>query len=526
MVPSYTPGVMHYVIGSGPAGVSCASALLARGEAVTMLDAGITLEPAAQAALDAMGRQERSAWDARVLADWRQMEAGSGVPRKLSYGSGFAYRGAGEFAPVQSRRAEISPSFALGGLSNVWGAAVLPYRQDDLEAWPIRRDALAPYYAKVLEFMPLAAEIDDLSGTFPLYTDRFLPHDASSQARRLLAALERHRARLAAGGVTFGRARLAVRSRSGSGRDCVYCGMCMFGCPYELIYNSAQTLAELRRDPNFRYVGGKFVERVEESTDGVAVQARAVDGGELTVYEAGRVFLGCGPIPTTKILMESLGVEERIMRDSQYFLAPLLQLRASGATAEDLHTLTQLFIEINDARVSERTVHLQVYTFNAAYEDELRRRFGRLYPLIPSGAILNRMLVLQGFLHSDDSARVRVRLKAGKLRLGASKGRRARRVINRVMRKLVWLAPRLGVAPLRPLLNVEAPGKGFHSGGTFPMRARPGPGECDTLGRPYGLRRVHAIDSSTFPSIPATTITLSIMANAYRIGSEYDRLDE
>ena len=208
MVPSYTPGVMHYVIGSGPAGVSCASALLARGEAVTMLDAGITLEPAAQAALDAMGRQERSAWDARVLADWRQMEAGSGVPRKLSYGSGFAYRGAGEFAPVQSRRAEISPSFALGGLSNVWGAAVLPYRQDDLEAWPIRRDALAPYYAKVLEFMPLAAEIDDLSGTFPLYTDRFLPHDASSQARRLLAALERHRARLAAGGVTFGRAAL------------------------------------------------------------------------------------------------------------------------------------------------------------------------------------------------------------------------------------------------------------------------------------------------------------------------------
>ena len=91
------------------------------------------------------------------------------------------------------------------------------------------------------------------------------------------------------------------------------------------------------------------------------------------------------------------------------------------------------------------------------------------------------------------------------------------------MRKLMRNAARLGVAPLVPLLNIEAPGKSFHSGGTFPMRARPGPGECDTLGRPHGLKRVHAIDSPTFPSIPATTITLSIVANAYRIGSEYDR---
>lgn len=267
--------------------------------------------------------------------------------------------------------------------------------------------------------------------------------------------------------------------------------MCVFGCPYGLIYNSAQTLAELRRDHNLRYIGGQVVERLEESADGVAVHARPVEGGAVTTYEATRVFLGCGPIPTT----------------------------------EDLHTLAQLFIEVNDPAISERTVHLQVYTYNEFYEGELRRRFGRFYPLIPSGAILSRMLVLQGFLHSDDSVRVRIRRQDGELHLKAGGDRRARRVIGRLMRKLMRNAARLGVAPLLPFLNIEAPGKSFHSGGTFPMRARPGPGECDTLGRPYGLKRVHAIDSTTFPSIPATTITLSIMANAYRIGSEYDRTE-
>jgi len=42
--------------------------------------------------------------------------------------------------------------------------------------------------------------------------------------------------------------------------------------------------------------------------------------------------------------------------------------------------------------------------------------------------------------------------------------------------------------------------------------------ETDTSGRPAGWRRVHAVDATVLPSIPATTITLTVMANAHRIG--------
>ena len=44
--------------------------------------------------------------------------------------------------------------------------------------------------------------------------------------------------------------------------------------------------------------------------------------------------------------------------------------------------------------------------------------------------------------------------------------------------------------------------------------------ESDTLGRIAGLKRVYIIDASVLPSIPATTITLSVMANAHRIAME------
>ena len=52
------------------------------------------------------------------------------------------------------------------------------------------------------------------------------------------------------------------------------------------------------------------------------------------------------------------------------------------------------------------------------------------------------------------------------------------------------------------------------------MSHNPGRFETDTLGRLPGLERVHLIDASVFPSIPATTITLSIMANAHRIAQQ------
>ena len=45
MADSNENNLPHCVIGSGPAGVACAKALLAQGVPVAMLDAGLQLEP-------------------------------------------------------------------------------------------------------------------------------------------------------------------------------------------------------------------------------------------------------------------------------------------------------------------------------------------------------------------------------------------------------------------------------------------------------------------------------------------------
>jgi len=48
--------------------------------------------------------------------------------------------------------------------------------------------------------------------------------------------------------------------------------------------------------------------------------------------------------------------------------------------------------------------------------------------------------------------------------------------------------------------------------------------QTDVHGTLPGWKRVHAVDATVLPSVPATTITLSVMANAHRIGCEMARV--
>jgi choline dehydrogenase-like flavoprotein len=87
-----------------------------------------------------------------------------------------------------------------------------------------------------------------------------------------------------------------------------------------------------------------------------------------------------------------------------------------------------------------------------------------------------------------------------------------------VGRALLRVARQTRTLPLIGQLKVWEPGRGNHLGGSFPMAAHPRGLQSDLLGRPAGLDRVHVVDASVLPTIPATTVTLSVMANAHRIG--------
>lgn len=503
------------VIGSGPAGVAAASALLERGREVELLDGGRILEEEAVRRRDALGGRPPESWTRAERAAYQAPQLHSPPGHVRRFGSDFAMH-APELTFAAAEGVALRSSRAAGGLSNLWGAAVLPYSQSDLDGWPITAGELAPHYRAVARIMPLAAAPDALTPLFPAApAEGAGPPVLSAQARALLRRLEAAGPALARRGIHVGAARQAV------GPDCRSCGMCLHGCPYAQIYSASHTLARLRQDPRFGYRPGAVVSRLVEQADGVEL---VLEGGGCLAGD--RVFLGAGVLETARIMLASTGRGGRLtLRDSRFGFLPMVPLWTAGPLPDppSAPTLVQVFIEIDDPALSPHLVHVQVYGWNEFYLPELEKRFARAAPVPGARRLLDlvsrRLFVAQIFLHSDHSDRISLALSAdGRLVARPEADADGPGVLRAASARLAAAMRRVRVVTAPALLRPAPPGSSFHAGGTFPMGVSPD-SAADPLGRPAGFRRVHLIDASVFPTIPATTITFSVMANAHRIAA-------
>ncbi len=507
-----TAAIPVVVIGSGPAGTAATKALLARGLTVTLLDVGTTMPADARAVRDTMEALRPDEWDRQEIGQRNRssLRERGGVPLKTVFGSPFPYH----FHPdVSHHGATILGSHARGGLSNAWGASILPLSERDMHNWPLSPDDLAPHYEAILQWLPHAQVRDELADTYPLYSTFTRRLAVSNQGKALMKDLRAVRSSLNECGIHFGQSRLALS-------NCFYCRQCLHGCPYDFIYSTNETLNDLEGHPGFTYRDNAEVVAIEEHSDTVTLRLR--DGDSVT---AGRVFVGAGVLHSALLLLPLLRRESLVIKDSAYGLVPFLRYqRTSGVEEEQLHTLPQMFMEVDVPEVSARNVHLQWYSYNDFYREELRKKLGVFFNLLPNFVprqFVERMWSIQAFLHSDDSPDLRLSLHNGKAALEVIPNTATAGVFSATYSKLAKLGRMFGGRTLPMLARPGVPGGSFHSGAALPMHTNPGELQSDLLGRPHGLQRVHVIDATVFPDIASSTITLSVMANAHRIASEY-----
>jgi choline dehydrogenase-like flavoprotein len=523
------------IIGSGAAGVACAKALTRRGIDVTVFDGGERLEPEIEEVRRRMAGQRVAQWnaaDVRLLQDKMQATV-RGLPKKLTFGSDYAFRDVHDFLRVEQENASILSSLAQGGLTNMWGGNIVPWRSADFAGWPIALADLEPHYRAVLQFMPIAGVKDALAEEYPLYHDKPGFLRLSNQASEMLADLERNRIKLGRAGMNFGRARLAVRAATPGDRTsgCEYCGQCLYGCVYGHIYSAFDTLQELRDSRAIRHASGVLIEKFEDFGSKVQLTARVASDNSTCNFEFDRVFIAAGVVPTARLVLHSLGIYDfpLQLKDSQYFLVPFLRWKATrGVRSEALYSLSQIFVEMTDAMISSHTIQLQFYSYSGIYERVLRNMFPFATQWIPGflDAVLGRLFILQNYLHSEDSGTMSLTLRrgsgaeAGTLQLTGHINEKTQPIIRSVIKKLVGQARNFGGVPAWPRLEIAPVGKGYHCGGSFPMKSQPKRLETDRLGRLGGAGRVHVVDASVLPDTCATTLVYTAMANAHRIATE------
>lgn len=509
------------VIGSGPAGISAAWALLKKGHQVLMLDTGEEIESDKLALKNRLASSEFNDWSQYDIDQYTNNRHKNKIDSIQPFGSDFLFRDPTDYYKnIHGDTIGLRPSFAKGGLSNGWGSAILPYREEDISDWPSASKNLKKYYQALKEFMPIAAQKDALAELFPMFNiDENTSLPPSTQAKEILKRLDKNKEKLNASSIYYGHARQAVSN------SCVKCGMCLYGCPYDMIFNTSHTLEKMLCNKNFEYAKNIHAVKFVESEKSVQVIANETTSNRSRHFEGNRIYIACGVLATAKLVTKSLGKASKplFLKDSTHFYLPSLHIwRTTDPSREKRNSLVQLFFEVAEEANKKKTAHIQTYTFNDLYEIDMKKRFGIFAkPLKPLSHLLSRrLIVFQGFLHSDYSPKIELKIQGDSIHFKSVSNSGTDNEINRIMKKISKISRSAGLVPLKPLFRKGSIGSSFHCGSTFPMKEKPSGMETDTLGRVSGLKRTHIVDASIFPSIPATTITLSVMANSYRIATE------
>jgi choline dehydrogenase-like flavoprotein len=492
------------IIGSGPAGVSAAWPLVEAGVRVLMLDAsGESLPYPVQSGLAAL-RSDPERW--RTELGWAGPLADSGVSPKFA--TPLARAALADFADtagLDARNFMALGSHASGGLSRIWGALAARYSEADLASLP----GVEASYDRVSQHVGISGgqEIADAD-----------PASLAPSVAHLAARHQRLGARPGFHLVTAPNAVLAEPREDRLG--CNRCGLCLHGCSRGAIYHSALELPALRRHRNFTHRGGIIVERLSDA-GGQIVEARI--GGEKVRFRAPVVILAAGTLTTTSLALRRIGlsgVPVRIESNPVGGIGFLVPHLIGRALPEQAFGLGQLFYTLEaEAGVEAAGVFYGADTLPLATVAD-RLPFTRPFALRAARALAPALVLATAYLpgrFSDNELVVEDDGAAGRIRITGRQSSEAERLLSETFGALARLTRSRGAWAIPGSRQILMPGADAHPAGTLPMGGA-GPAATGTDGELQGAPGVFVADGAALPLLSARHPTLTIMANADRIG--------
>lgn len=405
----------------------------------------------------------------------------------------------------------IFKSESMGGLTNYWGATMLPFTDREMAGWPVKKEDLYPYYQKVSEIAGLAAYPDALNK----YFGRDFATRPPIKPTHMLYLLDRAVNGNSQGNdfeIFSGLNRCGVETRPERQKTCVYCGECLAGCFRDAIFSTRMKMEGYFKDPRVKQTKGK-VARVSKKDNWFEI---GTDQGERQGGFA-KVFLAAGCPATTEIVMRSLEMKESlVMRDNAVYVFPILYLgrRPKEARHKEYLSLCNLIFACVPRAADKHFAQVQIYpNFDYLWRYNTPNSLWRaLAPLAGYGR--SRLFWARLYLHSDYSQSYDLRLENDQLVMAHREKPAAEEYVKTLMVSLRRAVNRRGfyLPPMPPVLQKV----NSHYAATLPFN---GP-VLKNSALAEMMPGWHICDSSVFPDSPAINPAFTSMANAYRIADQ------
>lgn len=511
------------VVGSGPAGVSAALPLAEAGLQVLLVDGGreATQSPQPRPFLTSRAEDDEQ-WKWMIGQDFHALRNDNAISPKLRVPiHAPVFEGFSAANKIDSDGFVALGSLARGGLSNAWGCGVARLSRNELSDYPFPATDIESSYESVTRRIGVSgAGLDDMTDYFGLDEWADPPIQMDALHSRLLRHYESKRSAVTALGLRLGAARVAVLANDRAERKgCNLSGNCLWGCHRRSIYCATQDLERLTRFANVTYRSGFIVQQLSRTPKLRLVEG--VDASGRASLSAKKVILAAGTLASTRLALRAINLTRPVTMQSSPTAAFLLWLPAmlgSGHT----HTfgLGQLAFSLSISPQIRgfgslfNTTGIPIAEFSKHLPLRKRPGIDFLRNLLCSSVVGNLFLPGQLTtsrlsLRPDDTLRVEggyadeVPLLMGRA--------------EKQLRKIFW---KLGALLLPGSFSVGAPGSDIHYAGSIPMRETPTMGETSRDGELFGFDGVHIADGASLCTLTEKSHTLTIMANADRIGRQ------
>lgn len=416
----------------------------------------------------------------------------------------------------------ITTSKALGGLSNAWGCGVAKLSCEEFSSYPFQYHEILDSYAAVSKRIGISGAInDDLSNYYLLDQFSQSPIDLGLMQKKIYDKYILNKQKINKDGMRIGRSRVAAISQylSESRLACNSCGNCLWGCSRGSLYSATFDLEFLKSFPNFIIRSEYDVKTVRSLEKFSEVRGIGLDGE--FEFKSRRIILAAGTLSSTQIILNSIDNKaKKIPLKTTPSAGYLLWLpKFYGRSRSSQFGLGQLSIVQS---LSDGVSHgfgslfsidsIPVIEFMRAMPFSCRNGLSFLGPLLSSCVAGN--IFFPG-KYSQNSIEF---LENGNLKIFGNHTNELQLEANIVKKKLGMAFFKMGAILLPRSFRLGMPGADIHYASTMPMKKIPRGLEVDKFGTSSYLNRIHIVDGSVLPELSEKSHTLTIMANADRIG--------
>ncbi|MFA6405700.1 MAG: hypothetical protein WCW46_03070, partial [Candidatus Paceibacterota bacterium] len=297
------------------------------------------------------------------------------------------------------------------------------------------------------------------------------------------------------------------------------------------LYRARFTIEELQLKNNFHYLSERVVVSLSESNQDVSVKTLDFSKNEHT-YTAKYAVVAAGALNTVRILLKSFNLYDKKVRitSKPHTITPCVDLRFLGKTEDTKkHSLCQLMLESNQKTNGFSNFSSQLYTYKSLLLFKLLNflpltkpeSLGLLALFVPSMLIvdsrfsssLNEYKTCE-LNKSENGDTLLIKYKTDQEYFVNVKDQM--KIIKKGLRKL-------GLIPLKQVYMPEG-SSAHYAGGVSTSLDSESPLRADINGKLHGASKIFVADASLWKAISAKPPTLTIMANANRIGSNLAKI--